>query len=82
MTSSLLSVAVLSLASLCSGSIVPTPYVDLTRIIRMPSLNLGTCCGSSPDVGLAPWLAAQGLPGAGIDTVSDNATLHMPVPVS
>ena len=64
----LLSVAVLSLASLCSGSIVPTPYINLTPIIRMPSLNLGTCCGSSPDIGLAPWLAAQGLPGAGIDT--------------
>ena len=68
MAPTLLSVAVLSLASLCSGSIVPTPYINLTPIIRMPSLNLGTCCGSSPDIGLAPWLAAQGLPGAGIDT--------------
>lgn len=28
----------------------------------MPTINLGTCCGSDPGVGLAPWLAA-GTPG-------------------
>ena len=31
----------------------------------VPKINLGTCCGSSPDVGLRPWLKAGG---TGIDT--------------
>ena len=47
------------------GPVVPSPYVTLSPTVVMPSLNLGTCCGSSPDVGLAPWLAAGGV---GIDT--------------
>ena len=32
---------------------------------RMPTISLGTCCGSSPEVGLAPWVNAGGI---GIDT--------------
>eukprot|EP00947_MAST-08B_sp_MAST-8B-sp1_P002125 g2125.t1 len=36
--------------------------------IVMPSINLGTCCGSKPSVGLGPWLAAGGV---GIDTAFD-----------
>ena len=44
-----------------AGPVVPSPYVTLSPTVVMPSLNLGTCCGSSPDVGLAPWLAAGGV---------------------
>lgn len=36
--------------------------------VTMPSINLGTCCGSDPSVGLAPWLKAGG---TGIDTAFD-----------
>jgi len=32
---------------------------------QMPTISLGTCCGSKPQVGLAPWIAAGGV---GIDT--------------
>ena len=34
----------------------------------MPTINLGTCCGSEPKVGITPWLAAGGV---GIDTAYD-----------
>jgi hypothetical protein len=34
-------------------------------LFAVPKINLGTCCGSSPNVGLAPWLKAGG---TGIDT--------------
>merc|ERR1711988_2025893 len=34
----------------------------------MPRVNLGTCCGSKPSVGLGPWLK---LGGTGIDTAFD-----------
>jgi hypothetical protein len=36
-------------AGATAGPTVPAPYINLTPIITMPSLNLGTCCGSSPD---------------------------------
>ena len=36
--------------------------------VEMPVLNLGTCCGSKPSVGLPSWLAAGGV---GIDTAND-----------
>ena len=58
-------VACLASAVASAGPVVPSPYVTLSPTVVMPSLNLGTCCGSSPDVGLAPWLAAGGV---GIDT--------------
>ena len=57
--------ACLASAVASAGPVVPSPYVTLSPTVVMPSLNLGTCCGSSPDVGLAPWLAAGGV---GIDT--------------
>eukprot|EP00039_Didymoeca_costata_P019071 m.336114 g.336114 ORF g.336114 m.336114 type:complete len:306 (-) comp17762_c0_seq1:21-938(-) len=48
------------------------PPVAKTREIApgvvMPSVNLGTCCGSEPKVGLKPWLDAGG---RGIDTAYD-----------
>ena len=34
--------------------------VTLNNGVVMPSINLGTCCGSDPKVGLASWLAAGG----------------------
>jgi diketogulonate reductase-like aldo/keto reductase len=38
--------------------------VTLNNGVIMPSMNLGTCCGSEPKVGLQPWLDAGGV---GID---------------
>lgn len=40
--------------------------------VSMPVVNLGTCCGSQPKVGLASWLAAGG---RGIDTAYDYGKL-------
>jgi len=42
--------------------------VTLNNGVVMPSINLGTCCGSKPSVGLQPWLDAGGV---GIDTAYD-----------
>ena len=42
--------------------------VTLNNGVVMPTINLGTCCGSEPKVGLSPWLAAGGI---GIDTAFD-----------
>lgn len=42
--------------------------VALNNGVMMPTINLGTCCGSKPSVGLPPWLAAGGV---GIDTAFD-----------
>lgn len=36
--------------------------------VHMPTMSLGTCCGSDPSVGVAPWLASGGV---GIDTAND-----------
>ena len=36
--------------------------------VMMPSISLGTCCGSDPKVGIPSWLAAGG---TGIDTAED-----------
>ena len=36
--------------------------------VHMPRLNLGTCCGSDPTVGVKAWFAAGG---TGIDTAWD-----------
>lgn len=58
-------------AGVSAGPIVPKPYVDLTPIVTMPALNLGTCCGSKPDVGLKSWLASGGV---GIDTAAGYGT--------
>eukprot|EP00940_MAST-03C_sp_MAST-3C-sp2_P001181 g1181.t1 len=42
--------------------------VTLNNGVTMPRVNLGTCCGSDPSVGLRPFLAAGGV---GIDTAFD-----------
>ena len=44
------------------------PTVTIAPGVSMPSINLGTCCGSEPKVGLDPWLSAGG---TGIDTAWD-----------
>ena len=45
-----------------------TDTVVLNNGVEMPRMNLGTCCGSSPDAGLPGWLAEGGV---GIDTAWD-----------
>ena len=42
--------------------------VTIAPGVQMPRMNLGTCCGSDPAVGVKPWLAAGGV---GIDTAND-----------
>merc|ERR1719446_254494 len=41
------------------------PTVTIAPGVEMPSLSLGTCCGSRPEVGLPDWLTAGGV---GIDS--------------
>ena len=45
-----------------------TPTVEIAPGVEMFRVSLGTCCGSQPKVGLAPWLSAGG---RGIDTAYD-----------
>lgn len=42
--------------------------VTLNNGVSMPRVNLGTCCGSDPSVGLGPFLDAGGV---GVDTAFD-----------
>lgn len=42
--------------------------VEIAPGVYMPKINLGTCCGSQPKVGLDSWLEAGGV---GIDTAYD-----------
>ena len=48
--------------------IPPVPTVEIAKDVLMPKINLGTCCGSDPTVGLPAWLAYGG---TGIDTAFD-----------
>eukprot|EP00041_Stephanoeca_diplocostata_P015856 m.305232 g.305232 ORF g.305232 m.305232 type:complete len:421 (+) comp20177_c0_seq1:127-1389(+) len=51
-----------------SATSVPKPranWVTLNDGKQMPMINLGTCCGSKPSVGLMPWIRAGGV---GIDS--------------
>jgi diketogulonate reductase-like aldo/keto reductase len=43
-------------------------FKEIAPGVVMPTMSLGTCCGSDPSVGVAPWLAAGGV---GIDTAND-----------
>ena len=67
----LASCAVLAAGSPQAQSLEPTA-VEVAPGVWMPKVNLGTCCGSQPKVGLAPWLAAGG---RGIDTAYDYGKL-------
>jgi len=52
-----------------AASVAPTgKTVEIAPGVSMPAVSLGTCCGSDPKVGLAPWFAAGG---TGIDTALD-----------
>jgi len=42
--------------------------VTINGGVEMTTMNLGTCCGSKPSVGLPAWLKAGG---TGIDTAFD-----------
>ena len=59
-------IAAACLLGLATAATVPT--VEVAPGVHMPQLNLGTCCGSKPSVGLLPWFKAGG---AGIDTAWD-----------
>jgi diketogulonate reductase-like aldo/keto reductase len=54
-------------AALSSPSGDPT-VVDIGSGVMMPRVNLGTCCGSDPKVGLPSWFKSGGV---GIDTAFD-----------
>lgn len=45
-----------------------TTTVEIANGVHMPRLNLGTCCGSKPEIGIPAWFAAGGV---GIDTAWD-----------
>eukprot|EP01051_Picozoa_sp_SAG22_P000151 SAG22_NODE_3_length_48349_cov_158.681180_12_plen_181_part_00 len=60
--------ASLALASTATAVTPTGKTVELAPGVLMPSVNLGTCCGSDPRVGIAPWFAAGG---TGIDTAMD-----------
>jgi hypothetical protein len=42
--------------------------VEIAPGVMMPSVSLGTCCGSDPKVGIPTWFKAGGV---GIDTAED-----------
>ena len=56
------------LATLVTTAVATVPTVEVAPGVHMPQLNLGTCCGSKPSVGLLPWFKAGG---TGIDTAWD-----------
>eukprot|EP00729_Bicosta_minor_P002518 gene2518-14775_t len=64
----------ITLLSVAVGSQV-SKMVKLNDGTMMPSVNLGTCCGSDPDIGLKPWLTearlVMGASPIGIDTAWD-----------
>jgi len=69
---------ILLLPVVTGGLPTPSPRGWFTTIapgVDMPWVSLGTCCGSNPAVGVAPWLEAStsifGQQIAGIDTAFD-----------
>jgi len=61
-SSSLMLLAVIGYGAALSTTVTIAPGVE------MPRVNLGTCCGSKPSVGLEPWLK---MGGSGVDTAFD-----------
>ena len=53
--------------ALASYAAVPKTK-EIAPGVIMPTMSLGTCCGSDPSVDVAPWLSAGGV---GIDTAND-----------
>lgn len=61
--------AILASVSVAFAAATPvTEWVNLNDGHKFPSISLGTCCGSKPAVGVAPWIAAGGI---GVDTSID-----------
>jgi hypothetical protein len=59
----------LSAGTLHLGRGAPTgKTVEIAPGVFFPAVNLGTCCGSDPKVGIPAWFAAGG---TGIDTALD-----------
>ena len=59
-------ITLLSGAAACAASgAIPGKTVQIAPGVEMPTVSLGTCCGSSPQEGLQGWLDAGG---RGIDT--------------
>ena len=56
----------LALATLTTVGL--SPAVEIAPGVHMPRINLGTCCGSLPAVGIPSWFAAGG---NGVDTAYD-----------
>lgn len=57
--------------SLLIGGLHAAPLSNVAKLnngVEMTTVNLGTCCGSKPSVGLGSWLKAGGV---GIDTAFD-----------
>jgi len=65
------SLAILTFAgnvAVACSSFPVAPTKTIAPGVHMPSLNLGTCCGSDPTLGVPAWLQAGGV---GIDTAYD-----------
>jgi diketogulonate reductase-like aldo/keto reductase len=63
-----ISVLTAALAMAPAANMAMSPTVEIAPGVHMPMLNLGTCCGSKPSVGLLPRVEAGG---RGIDTAWD-----------
>jgi len=65
----------LTAAAVAVGAVEVTKTVKLNDGQIMPSMNLGTCCGSDPSIGLKPWLTSarvvMGSDQVGVDTAWD-----------
>jgi hypothetical protein len=53
------SVIAFAVATLATAATV-SKWTTLGDGTKMPTMNLGTCCGSTPAVGLEPWIKAGG----------------------
>lgn len=54
-----------ALVALAGADHPPGFFVELNDGHMMPTVSLGTCCGSTPQAGLISWLAAGGV---GVDS--------------
>ena len=63
--------AALLAANLAALPIPTGKYVEIAPGVLYPSINLGTCCGSDPKVGIPAWLKDGG---GGIDTSNDYSS--------
>ena len=60
-------------AAVAAADLTPqAKNIEIAAGVFMPRVNLGTCCGSQPKVGLGPWMDAGG---NGVDTAFDYGKL-------